>query len=105
MPLRRSAQTGDISWRDAVFGGACLGGLMWATIIRIAMALSGSGPSVVTKWTIVAVGCTGLIAAGLAVAQWASSGALRTAGVAAVIAPLTAPAVYLGLSAVGLIIG
>lgn len=105
MPSRRSGNTGAIDWRDATFGGACLGGVLWATIAYPAMTTSGSGPSAVTKWTVVAAVCIGLTAVGLAVARWALRGGLRTAGIAAVIASMTGPVAILGFFGLGAIVG
>lgn len=105
MPLKGSGKRGEISWRDAVVGGACLAGVMWATIIHLAMAVSEHRPHVVMNWAIVGEICIPLIAIGLIVARWARSGALRTAGVAAVIAPLTGAAAMLGFFVLGVVFG
>jgi prolipoprotein diacylglyceryltransferase len=105
MPFRRSVKPGAIDWRDAVFGGACLGGLMWATITYLAMGASDHRPYFVMNWPIVAAVCIPLIVVGSAVGRWASTRALRTAGLAAVIAPLTAPPVMLGFLTLGVIFG
>jgi hypothetical protein len=105
MPSQRSVEPADIDWRDAVFGGACLGGLMWATITYLAMGASDHRPYFVMNWPIVIAVCFPLIVVGLAVARWAPSRALRTAGVAAVIAPLTAPPAMLGFLTLGVIFG
>lgn len=105
MPLRQPGTTGEISWRDAVVGGACLAGVMWATIIHLAMAASDHRPHVVMNWTIVGEVCIPLIAIGLTVARWGRRGALRTVGVAAVIAPLTGAAAMLGFLFLGVVFG
>lgn len=80
--------TDNINWRYAIFGGACLGGVMWATIARVAVFTSASSMSPGLKWAIAAL-CLALIAVGLAVARWAWTSSLRTVGVAVLIAPLT----------------
>lgn len=105
MPLKRSGTTGEISWRDAVVGGACLAGVLWATIIHLAMATSEHRPHAVMNWAIVGAICIPLIVTGLAVAGWARRSALRTIGVAAVIAPLTGAAAMLGFLFVGVALG
>ncbi|MGH3558106.1 hypothetical protein [Mycobacterium sp.] len=80
--------TDSINWRYAIFGGACLGGVMWATVARVAVFSSAPSVALGVKWAIASV-CVGLIAVGLVVARWARTSALRTAGAAVVIAPLT----------------
>lgn len=104
MPSRRSGRTGDIDWRDAVFGGACLGGVMWATFAALAMSASDHN-SHAMNWTIVAAISIPFLVIGAALTRWAQRSGLRTAGVAAVIAPLTGPVVILGWFALGVIVG
>jgi hypothetical protein len=91
----RAEMTHDIDWLRAVFGGACLGGLFWAVIVRLTVFSANSASSVPLKWLAIAVVCFGLITAGCAVARWGRTRALRTAGAAVVIAPLTGASILL----------
>jgi hypothetical protein len=79
----------DIDWTRAVFGGAWLGGIMWAIVARLTVVGANPAVSATSRWLALAAVCFGLILAGLAVARWVRRGLIRTAATALTIAPMT----------------
>lgn len=90
-----------IAWVPSVFAGACLGGFLWAVMVRLTLFAAPVRPSPTPAWTAISVVCVVTIALGLFTALFARRRMVRSAGVAIAIAPLTGAAI-IGL--VGLLI-
>lgn len=80
---------GDIGWREAIFGGACAGGVFWAVIIRLTLFRPGPAPAASPAWTWIAIACCTALLVGIALARWGRLAWIRTTGAALAIAPLT----------------
>lgn len=85
----RPGLVSSIHWVAAAYGGAALGGVMWAVVARLAFQSDGELRTAGPFWPIVAVGCLVVFVIGLAATFWAHRSALKTVGVAVAVAPLT----------------